>query len=507
MMPARTLAAALLLLLTLPLLAAPATSLGEGALGGERDVGRWDPPMEWPVQGEDAILLPTGKVLLFAYGRDAHLWDPRDGSMKPVPTDASVNCVGLALLADGRVLLNGGHAGSLWRGLPGTYLFDPWTETWSQDADMRVGRYYPGTITLADGRVLTVSGNGPDGRDASVPEVYAPGDGWTLLPDAEQAMEFYPRMHVLADGTVVSTGQGSTAWFLDLDDGAWREGPSSGHGRRWGGASVLLPDLHSVLVMGGGSMGLASEGWALPALRDDADAVAEHLATGREPATASAQVLDTRGAGAWRDTGSMAFPRRDFSAVLLPDGQVLAVGGAAGFEPIPGWAEHALAPELYDPETGAWSVLAPSARHRGYHSTALLLPDGRVLASGGDFETGAGSVPGVSRTGEVFHPPYLFRGERPVVLDAPDQLARGAAFDIVTPDADDVAQVNLVRLSAVTHSLNTDQRVVPLDFETTAGGVRAAVPSEPGATPPGWYMLFLVGDEGAPSVARMVRVP
>lgn len=496
---------AVLLLLALPLLVLSVAPV-DAALplsGDEARVGRWDAPMAWPVQGEDVALLPTGKVLVFAYGEDAHLFDPRDGSLTPVPTPVAINCAGLALLPDGRVLVNGGHAESNWRGSAGAMLFNPWTESWEVAPSMNVGRYYPGTITLADGRALTVSGNGPDGRDAATPEVFD-GAAWTLLPGATQTMEFYPRMHVLPDGEVVIVGQQPESYFVDAEAGTVRAGPVSPHGMRWGGASVLLSDLRTVLVAGGGSMGLSSEGWALPALRDDAPLVAEHVLEGRAPATASAQLFDARGAGAWRDAATMTYARRDHQLVLLPDGDALAVGGASGYEPVPGWAEHALHPELYDAESDAWRVMAPSARHRGYHSTSILLPDGRVLVSGGDFETGVGAVPGVTRSAEVYAPPYLFRGPRPVIHDAPDALAPGATFRV--DSTGDVERVTLVRLGSSTHSLNTDQRVVPLAFEAAPGGLIVRAPAEPGEAPPGWYMLFALSGDGGPSAGRMVRV-
>ncbi|HVM45111.1 MAG TPA: galactose oxidase early set domain-containing protein, partial [Candidatus Thermoplasmatota archaeon] len=209
----------------------------------------------------------------------------------------------------------------------------------------------------------------------------------------------------------------------------------------------------------------------------------------------------------WRDAAPMHVPRRDFSSVLLPTRRVLVVGGGAGVEAVPGWAEHAAAPEAYDATADRWTLLAPSSVHRGYHSTAILLPDGRVLASGGDFELGVGATPALAHTGEVFSPPELFRGPRPTISWTEPQWDLGAAKTVRTPDAASVAAVHLVRLSSVTHSLNTDQRVVPLAFERAGPSTLVArVPADAGAAPPGWYMLFLVSGEGVPSVARMVHV-
>ena len=130
-----------------------------------------------------------------------------------------------------------------------------------------------------------------------------------------------------------------------------------------------------------------------------------------------------------------------------------------------------------------------------------------MLASGGDFETGAGALTGVSSSGEVFAPPHLFRGARPTIDGTPTEWPYDASMPIRSADAASIAAVHLVRLGSVTHSLNTDQRVVPLAFEPTGGDTLVArVPDDTGVAPPGWYMLFLVSDEGVPSVARFVHV-
>ena len=466
--------------------------------------GAWSQPVELPVQGEDAVLLPTGEVLLFEGGSDAHLFDPRTGSLVPVPAPANINCVGIALMPDGRVLVNGGHTEETWHGSPASFIFDPFDRSWTQVPDLVVGRYYPTLLQLADGRMLTLSGNGPDGGDASVAEVFSDG-AWTLLPQAAQHLEFYPRAHVVPGGDVVTAGQEATAYRLDVDSMTWQALGTSDRGLRWGGASALLSDLRTILVFGGGDLGFSSEGGTTGPFRDDADTVVHNVAHGGAPATTSAQLLDAV-SGQWRDAAPLGYARRDGQAVLLPTGDVLAVGGAYGDEPVPGWAEHALSPELYDPEGDAWRTLAPSNRHRGYHSTSLLLPDGRVLVAGGDFETGVGAVPGVSLSAELFSPPYLFQGDRPAIVDAPAVAHLGAALPFRMQGSDALDAVALVRLSSVTHSLNTDQRVVPLEFvDAGEGSVVARVPHDPGAVPPGWYMLFALR-AGVPSEARMVHV-
>jgi galactose oxidase len=105
---------------------------------------------------------------------------------------------------------------------------------------------------------------------------------------------------------------------------------------------------------------------------------------GADPPTATAEIIDLNAATpAWKSTGSMHFKRRQHNAVVLPDGKVFIIGGssAAGFDT----STAPVAPtEMWDPATGQFTVMAGIAEYRGYHSTALLLPDGRVLSAGGN---------------------------------------------------------------------------------------------------------------------------
>jgi hypothetical protein len=127
------------------------------------------------------------------------------------------------------------------------------------------------------------------------------------------------------------------------------------------------------------------------------------------PSVATTYVLDmTAPAPHWRQTASMAFPRTDHNLTLLPDGTVLTIGGGRNsdvFDP----NAPVLTPELWDPTTEIWTLMAPSTRPRIYHSTALLLPDGRVLSAGGG-RWGPNYL-----EAQFYSPPYLFKGPRPTI--------------------------------------------------------------------------------------------
>jgi hypothetical protein len=143
--------------------------------------------------------------------------------------------------------------------------------------------------------------------------------------------------------------------------------------------------------------------------------------------------------------------------------------------------------------------MAAQAAPRIYHSTAVLLPDGRVLSAGqndGTFQT----------TAEIYSPPYLFRGSRPTIASAPQRVRYDTSFSIETPDAAEIARIALVRPGSVTHSVNFDQRYVELEFTTGTGTLSARAPRTSSIAPPGVYMLFVIDVDGTPSVASWVKV-
>jgi hypothetical protein len=191
----------------------------------------------------------------------------------------------------------------------------------------------------------------------------------------------------------------------------------------------------------------------------------------------------------------MTYARNNANLVLLADGTVLAVGGGGGLGT---WIHPVLATELYNPVTGTWRVMASQGTQRMYHSTAVLLPDGRVVSAGSNDSSST------EYTYEIFSPPYLFAGSRPVITSAPGSLTYGATFSIVTPDAASIARVALMRPGATTHANDFDQRYVDLRFTVGSGHLSAAAPVSGNYAPPGSYMLVIVNSRGIPSIMPFI---
>ncbi|MEZ4307172.1 MAG: DUF1929 domain-containing protein [Polyangiaceae bacterium] len=488
--------------------------------------GKWDAPMSAGMVGIHAAMLRTGNVLFFAFmdNNDAmgisRVLNPLTGGLTiPSPSTPDMFCSGHSALPDGKILVAGGHHNDVNK----VNLFDPGTNAWSSAGTLNDGRWYPTTATLDDGRVLILSGSGGTGGPIhdwgnSTENASKVNNTWQLYSSATglsaakavtpspfsndgfTAVDLYPFVYQLPNGKVLVHSR-TTTRFLNVASETWDSAAYSTvftqprtYPRQ--GTSVLLPLLPDtspayrakVLVAGG-----AGTKWATPS-------------TG---ATSTAEVLDLGAASpAWQSIASMHYPRVLQDAVLLPDGKVFMVGGSAighaddGSRPV-------LTPEIYDPAGGTWTEMCPMRVPRSYHSTALLLPDARVLVAGKDGLFNAAPYHYPEQRVEIYSPPYLFAGSRPTISSAPATLSYGEAFTVgvgtVAPAS--ISRVALIRLGATTHGVNMDQRYVGLTITGTgASTLSLTAPPDGKVAPPGHYMLFLVSSSGVPSVAAIVKL-
>jgi hypothetical protein len=204
--------------------------------------------------------------------------------------------------------------------------------------------------------------------------------------------------------------------------------------------------------------------------------------------------------------GSMTYPRTYANSVVLPNGQVLTVGGETYGVPFSD-ANSVLNPELWSPSSSQFSVMAPEAEPRNYHSVALLLPDGRVFSGGGGL---CGSCATNHPDGQIFTPPYLLNSNgslrtRPVITSAPSSAATGQTISVTTNSP--VSSFSMVRYGESTHSVDNDQRRIPLSIMSVSGNTYSlAIPSDPGIALPGPYMLFAFNSVGTPSVSTTISI-
>lgn len=452
-------------------------------------VGSWSAPFDIGGVAIHAILTHVGDVLFYSYvegmvGMDhtsyVGTWNYGTGTTATAPFtyDRDVFCAGNNILPDGRAYVAGGHDHMTGEkadpvGVAETDTYDPTRRTWTPGPLLSQKRWYPTNIGLPSGRTLTFGGQSRKGTASLTVDEYNPvTNRMTQLPStATKATGLNPRMHVMANGSVLKTGPAPMSASFNPTTNKWSNVAATLYGLRDRGNSVLLPGGNRVMVVGGKS-------------------------SSSTPATGTAEILDTSAAApAWRYTGSLNYPRQLANIVNLPDGQVLIVGGGAEFR----YTGPVTIPEVYNPTTEAWTELAPQQASRMYHATALLLPDGRVLSAGQD----NGSL---ATYGEIFSPPYLFRGARPTITNAPSSTGYGQQLIVTTADAASIASVTMVKASSVSHQVNTDQRTVPLSFTAGNGTLTAVAPANANLAPPGYYMLFIVNSAGVPSVAPWIRI-
>jgi hypothetical protein len=262
-----------------------------------------------------------------------------------------------------------------------------------------------------------------------------------------------------------------------------------------------------------------------------------HVDTGSRPR--SAEILDTKvSPPTWSPapataTNQMSHGRTNGHCVLLPDETVLICGGHNGYK----WQTSpattpSLTAEIFTPGTGFRAVAAMN-ESRMYHSVALLLPDGRVMVAGGadanlleptlTYPPGwagpkyaqpadpnpafRGTMPLNRKTFEFYEPPYCFKPDnasRPVI-DAvrrggarTERIRYGQTFKVVTPQAASIRKVSFMRPGAPTHHTDSEQRYVKLSFTAGTGELTVTAESDPKVAPPGYYMLWIVDDQGRP---------
>ncbi|HEY8201859.1 MAG TPA: galactose oxidase-like domain-containing protein, partial [Actinomycetota bacterium] len=467
--------------------------------------GRWEELPGLPeITFMHAVLLPNSSRLLYwGYGPRAdqsRMWDQVTGlytspanQPQALTPDENIWSGAHAHLNDdnGTVLV---HAGFLIGGPPVTpdterrsFLFDPPTRTWSVTADLHVGRFYPTSVTLADGKPLTLFGEDhahAAGTGVQSFEIFKPGAGggsWSAPTTVPFNYFYYPWTFLLPLGDLFIAGPQKPARRFDpaatpiVDDPMRRyDQVFDQRGVNMDGTAVLLP------------------------LRPPLYRPRVLIAGGIPPTDQTAEWIDLSApAPAWEALPNLNVPRDKLNCVLLPDGRVFIAGGVLSLS-------DGGPAELFDPENPADGFqLGPSMKHiRGYHSAAILMPDGSVVM-GGDSNGGGdgGAIPN-----ERYLPSYFFK-PRPTITSSPPAISYGAPFAVQTPLPNAIAEVVLMRAGAVTHGFNQNQRYVGCTITgATAASVEATAPPDGNVAPPGHYLLFLVDQDRIPSLGAWIRL-
>lgn len=514
-------------------------SVAAGALqispASATNVGRWSATIAFPNIPVSAAVLPTGKLLTwssyqpFFFEGDigtaasktyVSVYDPTTGAITPGIENsmmADMFCSGLAYLTDGRIMVNGGSSSYH------TAVYTPSTQTWVSGRMMNIARGYNSTVTLSTGEAFTIGGSWAGDGTPKDGEVWKAGQGWRQTGISED--------NILGIDPI-DTAQG---YISEGDDHPWLFAAPNGRVFHAGPS----PQMNWIDTKGNGSITPAGT------RADDPYSIngiavmyqpGKIFKTGGQPsysnadATTNTYIIDiaaslTNPAApvTVRKLPPMGYPRAFANGVVLPGGKVLIVGGETHGVTFND-ATSVLMPELWDPVTEQFTRLAPMDTPRSYHSVALLLPDGRVFSGGGGL-CGDGCVAN-HQDGAIFSPPYLFQADgitpapRPIfnllhssikatALTSPlgPSLSIPLGATLTAQTSGPVKSFELIRLSATTHAINTDQRRVPLTIVgAAANSYSFSMPSDPGIVVPGYWMLFAVDAKGTPSVAKIILI-
>ncbi len=484
--------------------------------------GRWDVlPTENPVRSMHSVVLHNGKVLLIAgSGNDPEMfeagtftsavYDPQTGDYKTIPTPKDMFCAGHVQLKDGRVLVMSGNLGYPsadgtigYQGYKDSYIFDPETETYLKTNDMNDGHWYPSATILGNGDVISFGGLREDSTGSVTAELWSDEQQkWLPTWQVNQTWSYwglYPSMILMQDGRLFYSGShvfgnnipGTGSAIYDYGANTITEVPGlQRKDERDQSMSVLLPPAQDqkVLTIGGGNIDSNPDANRLTDIIDLKQPDPTYVAGPPLP-----QGTVDLGNGPVPQTGDQG--KMYVSAVLLPDGKVLETGGA-----LHNRANPVFETSIFDPATETFDPVAVDPEARGYHSSAFLLPDGRVMTTGDN--PGNGSW---NHDVSIYTPPYLLKGERPTITSVIDTEWNYGDTQRITVDRP-IAKAELIRPAAVTHSSDPNQRFVDLPLSVDGDNVDLNVTSNPNLAPPGWYMLFAVDANGVPSVAKWVHL-
>lgn len=470
--------------------------------------GAWSGVISWPHIAVSAAALPDGDILTWSSNRVnafpvnnglftfAAVYDPDTGQFKNTNhADHDMFCAGISQISDGSILASGGNDT-----LSTSSLFFSDTHDWDLIEPMQEPRWYGTNLTLANGDVMTTFARGAE----VIPEIWSEGAGWTQLPGASMqtlateqnavnsaratnatTAQWYAFMHTTPDGRVFQPGPTRTMhWFDttgvgDVEQAGLRAGETR---HRQFGSSVLY-DTGKILLSGGAD------------------------SSRTDSATATAMTIDINGASpVVEPTPPMIAPRTNHDSVILPNGEVIVVGGESSGVLFSD-AQSVLPAEIWNPDSREFRQVASISVPRNYHSVALLMRDGRVLSSGGGL---CGGCAQNHQNSQIYTPPMLFDEagglrDRPVIISALDSSSAGATFELTTDR--EVNRFTLVRLSSVTHSINTDQRILEPEMEALGfNRYRLTLTANPNVLIPGNYWLYALDDNDTWSTGWPVNI-
>lgn len=478
--------------------------------------GLWESVYEIPQRAIAAAQMPDGRVMFWqggiaeGPGKEISIIDPstytglNDAESTGAPDNHDTFCPGPALTPNGDLVLAGGGLGT--ESASSVFYWDAYK--WEREEDMNEPHYYGTSVMMANGEVFhalgsAVAANNYTDDQSNTPEVWN-GTSWEQLTGMDLTplhadhgyynSNYYPFLHLMPNSNLFHSGGVPTMHEIDpVQETIHNQGIRAGNDayRHWGNA--LMIDEGILFISGGRpDQAISNRTTVLIDINDELDIKSEYAA-------------------------DMNYDRAFHNMVQLPTGDVFVSGGNSSGKI---FVDHGTVypTELWDRETNTWTEMAELTTPRNYHSTSLLLPDGRIWQAGGD----CGHCPNEGDFNhhfnlQIYSPPYLFNADgteanRPVISSAPlgtDGIKASESFDVTMTGAgkDQIVDFNIIKMSSTTHQINTDVRRLSLDFTFNgSGNYTIDAHDNINVMTPGYWMLFAVNQNGVPSEAAIVHV-
>ena len=467
-------------------------------------VGTWGSVINWtPHIPVTAATLPDGRLLTFASNQRtsfpvgteftyAAVWDPAAGAFTEINnTRHDMFCGGTAMLPDGRVMVNGGRNTTRL-----SSIFNWRTNQWVAVTNMNDGRWYNTSVALSDGSIFTVTGDG----GWNTAERWTEAGGWSRLTGINWATvvaqpgyvtNWHPLVVVAPDNRLFHGGPTDQMnWITTAGAGSLTY------------SNVNVPGAHFPKE---GCFAMFNEGRILVA-GGSASTTPNPSDASTGTSTNLAFTTDIRsGTPVVANTASMKYVRQFANSVILPNGEVMVIGGNSSGLKFNDTGSI-LSPEIWNPTTGQWREVTDMSVPRNYHSLALLLPDGRVWSGGGGLSGGSGD----HRDAQLYTPPMLYDASgilatRPAITTAPATIAAGQIFQV--QGSAGITRFTFIKMSSQTHSMNTDLRFLELPFTSpSSGNYDVTAHSNLSVMTPGYWMLFAHNAAGVYSVSKVLQV-
>ncbi|KAI9851152.1 MAG: hypothetical protein M1838_004361 [Thelocarpon superellum] len=473
-------------------------------------LGMWGPTIDFPVIPVSATIEPeTSRVVVWSasapdsepspYGVTCTAtYDPSTDTVTQMVvsnTNHDMFCEGLSVDFNGIVIATGGSNDAA------TSLLDQNANTWTSGPQLQIPRGYQSSATCSDGRTFLIGGSWSGALGGKNGEIFDPSTNtWTVLPGCDVTpmltndsagiyrADNHAWLFAWKSGSVFQAGPSAAMnWYDTSGTGSYTAaGPRAGDGDAMAGVAVMYDAVQGKILAAGGS----------PSYSGSEATAAAHLIQ-----------IDTPGGDVSVTTlESMSYSRIFANGVALPNGQVFITGGQTIGAPFVD-SNVDFTPELWDPTSQTFTPMQANSIARDYHSVALLMPDATVFSGGGGL---CGAECAYNHfDAQIFTPPYLIASDgspapRPVIQSLSAATVPVGGSVTITTDSP-VTELSLIRYAATTHTVNTDQRRIPLDFQTVGTNTLTfQVPDDPGIAIPGYWMLFALNSAGVPSVSQMV---